>query len=320
MEKLDTKTIIIMIILVTGLGITSTLFGVATVQYNNLSSDYTDITNNYQAVLDWIEQMIPPSQYLVFADAVRRQYMDIYLDLTDTKSTYKGAAEFARDIVLHDSGQKNMFTEVSNTFTEDTLKFGSDTTRLATYIMDKTFDKDSAYWGITYWGGKNLVGNEITDIDNIHSEACDLINYEFETNITIGQEDPEWDFFKFAVETAFRTFGDCDDQAIFDATYLESCGFETALAFIHDDNHTTQGSFYHASLFVHIEDTTDYYNRGGTSLFSLGGIDPYTGYTWCWLDPTWDVPFGDQIPYTVGWTFGWDVLTIAICDIDGAIA
>ena len=83
MEKLDTKTIIIMIILVTGLGITSTLFGVATVQYNNLSSDYTDITNNYQAVLDWIEQMIPPSQYLVFADAVRRQYMDIYLDFSN---------------------------------------------------------------------------------------------------------------------------------------------------------------------------------------------------------------------------------------------
>lgn len=376
MEILKTKTSIIMIILVGGLGITSTLFGVSFInnnnqtenyqemvlQYNNLSSAYLNLSSKYsiitgdycelnvtywdlnasysdleanynnlqaayntlntkyQAVLKWIKQMIPPSQYLVFADAVRRHYMDLYLDFTNTKSVYKGATEFCRDIVLHDSGQKNMFTDVSNAFTDAALKFGSNTTKLANFVMNESFAKDSPYWGITYWGGKNLVGDEITDINNTHSETCDLINYEYDSNITIGQDDPEWDYFKFAVETAFRTLGDCDDQAIFDAVYLESCGFETALAFVHDSNHPTYGSFYHASLFVHIEDTTEYYSRYSTSLYSLGGVDPYPGYTWCWLDPTWDIPFGDVIPWTVGYSPGWDVLTIAICDIDGAIA
>ncbi|GAG55124.1 unnamed protein product, partial [marine sediment metagenome] len=33
-----------------------------------------------------------------------------------------------------------------------------------------------------------------------------------------GQENPVWDYFKFPVETAFRTMGDCEDQAILDAT------------------------------------------------------------------------------------------------------
>ena len=37
--------------------------------------------------------------------------------------------------------------------------------------------------------------------------------------------------------------GDCEDQAILAATYLESCGFEIAFATSHDPDHPTLGPF-----------------------------------------------------------------------------
>ena len=89
--------------------------------------------------------------------------------------------------------------------------------------------------------------------------------------------------------------GDCEDQAILCAAYLESCGYETALAIFHDaENPNFEGGFYHGALLVHIEDTTAYYATYSASLWSLGGYDPYEGYTWCWLDTTWDTPFGTK--------------------------
>lgn len=106
--------------------------------------------------------------------------------------------------------------------------------------------------------------------------------------------------------------GDCEDQAILDATYLESCGFETMIAISHDPDHPTKGSFYHGSLKAHIDDTDAFHTMYPLCPLwrSSEAIDPYyPDYTWCWLDPTWDVPFGSvpswgadyggSIPYSV---------------------
>jgi hypothetical protein len=120
--------------------------------------------------------------------------------------------------------------------------------------------------------------------------------------------------------------GDCEDQAILAATYLESCGFETAFVGSHDPDHPTLGPFYHGTLLVHIEDTSAFYTAYPSGyLWSLGIDDPYDpDYTWCWLDPTWDVPFGstpswlqDYIDYAVD--IGYDNHTVVICDVNGTV-
>ena len=118
--------------------------------------------------------------------------------------------------------------------------------------------------------------------------------------------------------------GDCEDQAILEAAYLESCGFETAIALIHDPAHPTYGSFYHATLLVHINDTDAFYSQYPSGyLWNLGYVDPYEGFTWHWLDPTWDVPFGSTPAWLQGYLdYGgltFDIMSIAICDIDGTI-
>jgi len=110
------------------------------------------------------------------------------------------------------------------------------------------------------------------------------------------------------------------------AAYLESCGFETAMAVFHDDDHPTLGEFYHGVLRVHIEDTTAFYLRYPLcSLWRMAeSIDPYwPDYTWCWIDPTWSVPLGFEpawlLPYKVT-GISYADMTVAICDLDGAVS
>jgi len=283
--------------------------------YNNLLVQYQDLQIQYDTLKTYISTLILPAQHLVFAEAVRRYYMPLYLG-GSTKEWYMGCAELCRDMVLHDSDQENSFGVVSNAFSES-LRYGSDTMYLAWIIMYYIF------WDwLPNWGGYDLSGDEFPDIDAVHLWCIDEIDYEYDTNITFDQENPVWDYFKFPVETAFRTMGDCEDQAILDAAYLESCGFETAIAMIHDPNHPTYGSFYHGTLLVHIEDT-DSYNSifPFHPLWNLGVIDPYGGSTWSWLDPTWDIRFGWSISWLddYGGSISTDICSIAICDINGSV-
>ncbi len=281
--------------------------------YNDLSIQNQILQGKYNTLKTHISTLILPAQYLVFAEAVRRYYMPLYLEGKYDTEHRESSVEFSRDVMLHDSTQENSFGEISNIFSE-CLKFGNNTMYLAFYIMYCTF------WDwLPNWGGWGLSGNELVDINIIHQWCVDVIDYEYDSGITYGQEDISWDYIKFSVETAFRTMGDCDDQAILDATYLESCGFETAIILIRDPDYP--GGLYHYGLFVHINDTDAFHAMYSCPLWDFGDIDPYENFTWCCLDPTWDVPFGG-IP---GWLqyyaggFPTDICSIAICDPDGSV-
>lgn len=297
----------------------STLSG----EYQSLNNSYYDLQDDYQLLSDsytllttWMKQQILPVQYCLFAEAVRRYYAPLYLSGESEKEQFMGAAEFARDIVLHDSLQYNAFVDVSNALS-DALIEPSD--NMAYSILYDIFDSWLPNWGTS------LVGDELAGIDAVHQWCVDNIDYEYDSDITLFQEESVYDYSKFPVETAFRTLGDCEDQAILEAAYLESCGFETAIAVFHDPNHPTIGEFYHATLLVHIVDTDAFGSMyPGAWLWDLGYVDPYEGYTWVWLDPTWDVSFGD----TPGWLQGyidavvdlsWDIMSVAICDVGGAV-
>ena len=301
------------------------------VQYDSLVIDYSTLLSEYillqnyadgleielSAFKNYIQTLILPLQYSVFAEAVRRYYMPLYLDNQPTeKDAYKALAEYCRDIILHDSGQENSFQTVSNAFT-DCLKYSSDTMSLAFYVMYWTF-----YDWLPNWDGYGL-GSDLADIDTVVQWCIDEIDYEYDTDITTGQEDfAAYDYVKFPVETALRTMGDCEDQAILAAAYLESCGFETSMAVIHDPAHPVYGPFYHGALLVHIEQTALFNFLYPAGLWRFGSIDPYyPDYTWCWLDPTWDIPFGDVVPWVddYGGSMSFDIFSIAICDIGGSI-
>ena len=284
--------------------------------YNDLLDEYNKLQNSYDAICLVIKQSILPVQYCIFAEAVRRYYMPIYLGGSTPKEWYMGYTELCRDMILHDSGQYNSFSTVSNAFS-DALRFGNDTMNLAFRVMYEEF------WDwLPNWDGWGLTGNELVDIDTIVDWCIDEIDYEYDWIITYNQENQTWDYPKFPVETAFRTMGDCEDQAILTATYLESCGFETAIVVFHDPYHPTLGDFYHCVPLVHIEDTSgflDLYGYGNLWRFTN---DPYyPNYTWSWLDTTWDVPFGSTPSWLddYGGSISFSYCSIAFCDIDGTI-
>jgi len=285
--------------------------------YDSLEIQFNALQIAYNYITDTIRQSILPVQYCIFAEAVRRYYMPLYLmdNMTD-KEWYMGYAEFCRDMILHDSSQYNAFFDVSNAFS-DALRFGNDTMYLAWYIMFWTFWDWLPYWDL------DLTFDELWGIDVVVDWCIDEIDYEYDDDITDGQENSTWDYPKFPVETAFRTMGDCEDQAILCAAYLEPCGFETAIAIFHDPDHPTEGAFYHGVPLVHIEDTSAFWDLYPTTgLWRFSNVDPYyPEYTWCFLDPTWDVPFGSEPSWLddYGGFISFSFCSIAFCDIDGAV-
>ncbi len=291
-------------------------YQILTGEYNSTFDDYQTLLSQYSSVCSYIKKQILPVQYGLFAEAVRRYYMPIYVASAMSKAYWEEVTWFYRDIILHESGHHNYFTNVSNAFS-DALKYGDDTMLLCQYIMNYTFDD----W-LLNWLGKDLTGNELTDIDTIHQWCVDEIDYEFDENITVGQEYFELDYAKFSVETAFRAMGDCEDQAILDAAYLESCGFDTALALFHDPSHPTLGAFYHGVCLIHIEDISAFSLSYPTCrLWQFGTSDPYyPDFTWCVLDPTWDISFGTEPSWLQDYSsLSSDIFTIAFCDVTGAI-
>ncbi len=312
-------------------------YNALTLLYAQLNSVYQTLNATYYQLCAWIRQQILPLQIASWMEAVRRVYLPYYLDQSvDTKTLYMKFAEFCRDLVLHASRQTDLFTNVSNAFAP-ALIYGNNTMELAyqsMYVMakdnDVTWQKFPSRWG---WG----FSPELWGIDQRVTEAYTNIDYEYDTDITTYQEEPTWDYPKHPVETAFRGLGDCDDQAVFLASYLEECYFfnasgsysyQVALAVHHDPSYAGSYApligqpFYHVSLLVHIEDITTYAaTYPSHPLWRLHpSLDPYPGFTWCWLDPTWDVPFGTKPPWLDGYAMSYStILSVAICDIDGTI-
>ena len=304
-------------------------------QYLELQNDYQVLLASYNAITGWIKNQILPLQLSNWAEAVRQYYLQDYLDQgSGTKGWYRQYTRFCRDLVLHASSQWDPFQTVSEAFS-DALLYGSDTMSLTYWAMYSMAMYDGFSWQTFPYRWGWSFSPENWGIDIVVQDCIDNIDYEYDTDITYGQSGATWDYPKHPVETAFRTMGDCEDQAILTAAYLERSGFfidtdkyrfETATAIFHDPAHPTLGSFYHGTLLVHIEDTADFYSRHPLGvLWNLGGgIDPYDGFTWCWLDPTWDVSFG-AIPswltaYMIFGGMGYDIMSIAINDLNGGIA
>ncbi len=291
-------------------------YQILTGDYNSTFEDYQELLSQYTSVCSYIKKQILPIQYGLFAEAVRRFYMPIYVASATSKAYWEEVTWFYRDVILHESGQHNYFTNVSNAFS-DALKFGNNTMYLCEYIMNYTF-----YEWLPNWAGRGLTGNELTDINTTHQWCVDEIDYEWDGNITVGQEYFGLDYAKFSVETAFRAMGDCEDQAILDAAFLESCGFETAIALFHDPSHPSLGAFYHGTCLVHIEDTSAFSLSYPTCrLWRFGTSDPYYPEdSWCFLDPTWDIPFGSEPSWLQDYSsLSSDIFTIAFCDVGGVI-
>jgi len=296
--------------------------------YDNLLGDYqilfdanVELQNTYDALLiaydyicNAIRQTILPVQLSIFAEAVRRYYMPLYLEGLFDKDYWMAFAGFCRDIILHDSFQYNVFSAVSNAFS-DALVYGNDTQLLTYNTMVSVLEICDT---INHWDSN--YADDLIGIDAVVQDCINHIDYEYDSDITLEREYFDWDYIKFPVETAFRTMGDCEDQAILAAAYLESCGYETAIAIHHDFAHPTLGAFYHGSLLVYIEDTSAFWALYPTT--SLWNVPVLEGL-WCWIDTTWDVPFGstpswlqDYIDYGGLTTL---TVTVGLCDIGGTI-
>ena len=287
--------------------------------YNTLLDDYNALSIAYDYICDTIKQSILPVQYCIFSEAVRRYYAPIYMNGLTGKEYWMSFAEFCRNMVLHDTNQYNAFSEVSNAFS-DALIFGNDTMFLTWQIMYWVF-----YPWLPNWDGYGLTGNELIDIDTIVDWCIDEIDYEYDIDITERQEDFYWDYIKFPVETAFRTMGDCEDQAILCSAYLESCGFETTIGIWHDLEHPEfTGGLFHGVLFVQIVDVNAFWTLFPTTPLWRMSNEPIDEFTWCLIDTTWDVPFGSTpswFDYYMAnpYELTLDDFTRAVCDIDGTI-
>jgi predicted nuclease with TOPRIM domain len=298
-------------------------------QYGSMVNQYESLNTTYHTLCTWIGQQIYPLQICNFAEAVRRYYLDDYLgdsvydngDLNLTKYWYN-FTKFMGHIVYHSSSgyyfsedeyttnptDDIYFDEVAWAFRDaiDWDEFPVNLTEAITLrIQRRIFGYYGSWMDPTWWNGTHTlellwgerrsshVQNKWQCPSAIHQWVYNHIDYEYDSDITRYRNYTPYDYIKFPVETAFRTMGDCDDQAILDAAYLRSCGFQVATCVFHDDDHPTQGSFCHAVLFINCDfnengviDSDE--NPSGSQLWwCLNGTD----YTWLCLDPTWDVAF-----------------------------
>lgn len=304
--------------------------------YDVLLNEYDTLLERYNTICNYIKMQILPLQMYNWADAVRRTHLQTYLDQSiNEKTFYIQYATFCRDLILHASGQLDSYVDVSDAF-GPALKYGSDTMELADDSMRvMAHAKDSVWNHFPYRWGWHFTGvdPELYGIDKIVQDCIDNLEYEYDDDITYYQVSPEWEYPKHPVETAFRKMGDCEDQAMMCAAYLErdyfergveNVYFQTAFCLFHDPQHRDYGEFYHAALIVHIEDTDAYWDEyPSTYLWRFGYNDPfYPDYTWCFVDPTWDTPFGTHpawLDYYNDEGISYDVFTIALCDVGGDV-
>lgn len=325
-------------------------YNVLVEEHNILLVAYNVLESAYDAITTWIRQMVLPAQFSIFAEAVRRYYFQDYyvkdtieydefgspIGFLNESGYWAEFARFMRDTVLHASvsshadtnlyGSEDLwFSDVSDFFMPiiDTTWWGTSSSELAAKIMWSTFHN----W-IPHWCGWSTPGDNLTRIASNVQWCVDNIDYEYDSIYErFRMVDYDWDYIKFPVETAFRTKGDCEDQAILCAAYLEACGFETAVLVTHDENNAQYGSFYHGALFVKLDNMTAYLERyPGAFVWNMAWWDSSWGQGGVLIDTTWDTPFGTQpawLQYYLDTYSLWSELTpiwtIAFCDIDGFI-
>jgi hypothetical protein len=304
--------------------------------YNDLFDDYNILNASYSTLCNYIQNQILPIQMSNWADAARRVHLQAYFDQASSNKEWNMEYEkFCRNLVLHASGQYDAFSDISNALAQalllgsDTMTLADDAMKVMAHARDNVWDHFPYRWSWHFTG----TGAEIYGIDKIVQDCIDNIEYEWDNDITYMQSSPEWDYPKHPVETAFRKMGDCEDQAMLCAAYLErdyyvdsliDVYYETILCLIHDDDHRDYTELYHSGLLVHIDDTAAFtaaYPSCG--LWNLGSNDPYyPSYTWCFIDPTWDTPFGTEPAWLDDYIDNGmteDVITFAICELGGAV-
>ena len=245
--------------------------------YDELYNCYVILNSTYWMYVNTLRNMPLPLKLCVFYEAVRRgEESRLY--------PWQDYANFERDMILHDTWQFNAFINYTYMFVDIfVLEYGNESSMAeAWYSMYWSFYPWLPYWGLSGYSEAEL-----------HQWVIDNIDYEYDDDINWGIE-RFGDYPKFPVETALRTLGDCEDQAILDAALLESCGYETVIGIVHDDNHPTLGEFYHGFLWVKVGDTYDEAREKypGAVLWLISETG-YDDYVWLLLDPTWDVPCGD---------------------------
>lgn len=304
--------------------------------YQSLLLDYAILESAYNALIAWIGEQILPIQLSIWAESVRQYYLyDYYLSQSSTtKEYYMEFTRFCRDIVTQSTGQANPFLDVTLAYA-DALRYGTNIEALTDMAMyDMAMYAGSSYQDFPYRWGWGFSGGspDIWGGNAINNDVITNIAYEYDSDITYHQSNPTWDYPKFPVETAFRTMGDCEDQAILLAAYFEASSWvvgatwtrwEAVIAMQHDPAHPTLGAFYHGTMLVHIHDTAAFASSyPSTSLWTIPN-DPYSGYTWHWLDPTWNVPFGGTPSWLQAYiTHGGlstSVVSMAYCEAGGAV-
>ena len=273
--------------------------------YNTLQANYDDLVlaydslwNSYSTLASWICGQVLPVQVFTFAESIRRYYLPLYLNVSSSLY-WANYSEFMADIVRHATPNITSFekwNDVRNAYI-DILRYGNNTPQLSDYVLSNIFDTNTThdwYWG--YDRNWDVLGLHPFMTDEIHDWVLNALDYEDDDIITQNREYSEWDYIKFPVETIFRGLGDSEDQAIFEAAYLRSCGFEVAVGSFHDDAHPTLGSLNHSVLWLNI----DYNGDGVVSdeecmsnhwwyKWSLDGSPE----TWIILYPSLDEQFGD---------------------------
>ncbi len=330
----------------------NTAYWVLDASYVLLQADFDLLQQSYDTLATWIRQSILPVQYGIFAEAVRRYYFeDFYVQDKIAEGNITGYwsefTRFCRDVILHDSssvfddviytqdtlpyGQPDIwFSDVSNALANVLTPYGgegNDTCILAARCLAHLLDDN----GLLYFGWDVITGNALTDISLIISQCNTAIDYEYDTTLDRDRIPYDWDYIKFPVETAFRTMGDCEDQAMLAAAYLESCGYEAMMVVIHDPTWNGDGlgtGLYHGVLMVWWDNAWGALPVGNMG-YGFGADGPkYDNGWWLFLDTTWDTPFGTEPAWTqwyrdnggLGQVFNYQYFNYAVCDIGGWVS
>lgn len=123
------------------------------------------------------------------------------------------------------------------------------------------------------WSNSNM-----SEMQVIYDWTDYFVTYVNETN----------DFERFPIETLTCRYGDCEDQAMALAFLLESCGYQTALCYLHDKNWTDNSSEGLSHVFCVARKNDFKYNGTLIQLHEY----PECGNSWIVLDPAFNHPFG----------------------------
>lgn len=184
-------------------------------------------------------------------------------------------------IVLHDTGQYNYFANIDKKLGNVWQTNNSMTEFEATLKM---FESWFDYWK------KDHSSHEL------YNNLLSKITYFYDKDFVNGT-DQYYDYAKSAIETIFSSIGDCEDQAILTATFLEAAGYETIICSVRDINQTgVFEDFRHAFLWVKVVNFSYQYLNADLWRFGEGDFE------WLLLEPTGSTVYGS----TASWIASYD--------------